>query len=81
MAKLTNAQRKALAYIAETYDRRGAPIQAGDTRIRVDVLERLRNAGLIHSEAPFAWTFYAVSITDEGRAALRDIPARKPVSA
>jgi len=42
-------------------------------RVRLNVLENLRSLGLIDSAGQFAFAFHTVTLTESGRAALKEM--------
>lgn len=70
--KLTKAQATALSNIERYSLMRGKPFNKEHANrtifsVRQNVLERLRELGLIHSGGQFAFAFHTVTITDEGK--------------
>lgn len=69
--KLTKAQTATLRRIARITER--APSAHKDKiGARLDVLERLRERGLIDSARPFAGLFHRVTLTEAGKKALEE---------
>jgi hypothetical protein len=68
--KLTPVQYRVLLDLKRRTDHSLGMTRQVDLRCNKGVLERLRDAGLLHSAGPFAWQFHNLTITDAGRAAL-----------
>ena len=66
---LTDTQMRALVLIHELTGK-VRKVGKDEIGVRLDVLERLRESGHIHSAAPFAYRFHTVTLTDLGLAAL-----------
>jgi hypothetical protein len=76
--KLTKSQAKALKAIDGYYLWSGRPFhkeRAAGTiySVRPNVLDKLRGLGLIDSAGPFAFAHHTVTITEAGRAALKEM--------
>lgn len=76
--KLTKAQIKGLKDIDGYISWSGFPFHKERAaksiyRVRLNVLEKLRSLGLIHSAGPFSFEFHTVTLTEAGRAALKEM--------
>ena len=76
--KLTKAHAKALRAIDGYIMWSGRPFHKEKAAhsiysVRPSVLEKLRSLGLIESAGPFAFAHHTVTLTDAGRAALKEM--------